>query len=214
MGHEIPKQFLNLQGRPVILHSLEKFQASEVVDDIILVLPEDRIEFFQIQILDKNLFPKLKKCVAGGATRQDSTYEGFKSIEWNCDVVIVHDVARPLLSLETIRACVETAHLEGACLAATPASDTIKECDESKNVVQTHKREKIFLAQTPQAARQDILKKALEKAYHEGFQGTDEASLVERIGQKVKVVASPASNIKLTQASDFTFAEAILKEVK
>lgn len=214
MGHETPKQFLNLQGRPVVLHTLEKFQASEVIDEIVLVLPEDRIDFFRDHILGKNLFPKLKKCVAGGFTRQDSTHEGFKNIDWDCNVVIVHDVARPLVTLETIRECVKVALDQGASLAATPASDTIKECDESNNVVQTHKREKIFLAQTPQAARFDVLRAALEKAYAEGFQGTDEASLIERIGQSVKVVPSPATNIKLTQPSDFIFAEAILKEVQ
>ncbi len=214
MGHETPKQFLPLQGKLVILHSLEKFQTSEFIQEIILVLPEDKIDFFKEQVWQNPSFSKLKKCVVGGSTRQDSTYEGFKNIDSHPDVVIVHDVARPLVTLKTIEDCVKTAFEQGACLAATPASDTIKECDESNNVVQTHKREKIFLAQTPQAARFEILKQALEKAYAEAFQGTDEASLIERIGQKVRVVPSPSVNIKLTQASDFIFAEAILKEVQ
>lgn len=211
MGGQTPKQFLPLCGKPVILHTLEKFQASPAIDEIILVLPEDRVDFMKERRSD---FPKLRKCVVGGFTRQDSTHEGFKSIEGNPEVVIVHDVARPLLSLETIRDCVETARQDGACLAACPASDTIKECDASKKVLRTHPRENIFLAQTPQAARYELLKKALEKAYQEGFQGTDEASLLERIGQTVRVVPSPSSNLKLTHPSDFVFAEALMKELE
>lgn len=214
MGQAEPKQFLPLGDRPVILHSLEKFQANECIDEIILVLPENKVEFFRNEILGKADFPKLRKCVVGGFTRQDSTNEGFKNIEGVFDVVIVHDVARPLVNAETIKSCVETAFAEGASLAATPAQDTIKECDEFKNVLKTHARENIFLAQTPQAARFDILKKALEKAYSEGFQGTDEASLIERLGQKVRLVASPATNIKLTHPSDFLFAEAVINSLK
>lgn len=214
MGTGTPKQFLPLAGKPVILHTLEKFQVSDWIDEIVLVLPESNLNFVEQEVLRNRNFSKLKNKVVGGLSRQDSTYEGFKVIDGNPDVVIVHDVARPLLNLETIRQCIEIAFKEGAALAATPASDTIKECDEVGKVIATHPREKIFLAQTPQAARYEILKEALESAYQEGFQGTDEASLIERIGKLVKVVVTDSNNIKLTRPSDFIFAEAILKEIK
>lgn len=214
MGETIPKQFLPLAGQAVILHTLEKFQISKWVDEIILVLPEGKLNIFEHEILKDKNFSKLKKRVVGGLTRQDSTYEGFKSIDENPDVVIVHDVARPLLSLETIQNCIEVAFKEGASLAATQASDTIKECDATGKVLATHPREKIFLAQTPQAARYEILKEALESAYKYNFQGTDEASLIERMGKTVKIVITDSSNIKLTKPSDFIFAEALLKSLK
>ena len=214
VGEDTPKQFLPLAGKPVILHTLEKFQDSEWIDEMIVVLPEAKLDFFEHNILKNKNFSKLKKKVIGGVSRQDSTYEGFKAIVGNPDVVIVHDVARPLLSLETIQECIEVAFKEGAALAATQASDTIKECDVSGQVIATHPREKIFLAQTPQAARYEILKESLESAYREGFQGTDEASLIERIGKAVKIVVTDSSNIKLTKPSDFIFAEALLKPLK
>lgn len=214
MGESVPKQFLPLAGRAVILHSLEKFEACDAISEIILVLPEDKIDFFNQEILSHRIFHKLKKQTVGGVTRQDSTNSGFQWVDSTVDVVIVHDVARPLVSSETIQECVRVAYEAGASLAASPASDTIKECNEQGEVVATHSREKIFQAQTPQAARYEILKEALEGAYEEGFQGTDEASLIERIGKTVKVVVTESSNIKLTRPSDFVFAESILNSLK
>ncbi len=214
MGDDIPKQFLPLAGRPVVLHSLEKFEGSDWVHEIVLVLPEGHRDFFKRHVLKEQNFSKLKKQIVGGITRQDSSYEGFKSLDSFPDVVIVHDVARPLVSSQVIEECIRVAYQEGASLAAKQASDTIKECDKDGKVLNTHDRKKIFIAQTPQAFRYEILKKALESAYEDHFQGTDEASLVERIGHPVKVVATQSSNIKLTQPEDFLFAEAILKNLK
>lgn len=214
MGESIPKQFLPLAGQAVILHSLEKFETCEFVSEIILVLPESKTDFFHNEILKDRKFKKLKKETIGGLTRQDSTQAGFLCVDSAHPVVLVHDVARPLVSVKTIEECVKTAFEEGAALAACAASDTIKECDERGRVLSTHAREKIFLAQTPQAARYEILKEALSNAYKNSFQGTDEASLIEKIGKTVKVVMSDSSNIKLTRPSDFVFAEAILKEMK
>ena len=214
MGEHTPKQFLPLAGKAVILHSLEKFESCDLISEIILVLPEDKKDFFNHEILKDNKFKKLKKQTIGGITRQDSTNEGFRCVDVSHHVVIVHDVARPLVSLKTIEDCIKIAFEEGAALAACAASDTIKECDESGKVVATHPREKIFQAQTPQAARYEILKEALEHAYQNSFQGTDEASLIERIGKTVKVVVTDASNIKLTRPSDFVFAESYLKSIK
>ena len=148
MGEDTPKQFLPLAGKAVILYSLEKFEKCESITEIILVLPEDKKDFFNQEILKDIKFKKLKKQTIGGITRQDSTNAGFQCVDSSSQVVIVHDVARPLVNMQTIEACVKIAYEDGASLAACPASDTIKECDESGKIIATHPREKIFQAQT------------------------------------------------------------------
>ncbi|MFO1519879.1 MAG: 2-C-methyl-D-erythritol 4-phosphate cytidylyltransferase [bacterium] len=210
VGGDLPKQFQNVAGQPLLFHTLRAFETCPEVDEIFLVLPEEWIDYF------KGLSPsfsKLKGVVRGGQTRQDSTRAGFQKVS-SGGIVLVHDGARPLVSLETIRNCIETAREYGAALAASPASDTIKESDEKGFVSATHDRKKIHQAQTPQAFRFDWLKEALESAYSKGIQATDEAALVEQMGKPVKLVFSEASNIKITHPVDLIVAEALLGQAK
>ncbi len=211
VGGTTPKQFLPLLGKPLLLHTLERFQKSKVIDSITLVLPAEWLNDFQTNILKDIKFSKLKKLVAGGKTRQDSTRLGFLSLESQTELVLVHDGARPLVSFLTIERCVEVAKEQGAAIAAFAASDTVKEVDANQQIQNTPDRRKLYLAQTPQVVRYDWLKLALEKADKENFQGTDEASLVEYLGYPVKVVESPKNNIKVTHPEDFELAEFLMK---
>jgi len=191
---------------------LEAFERAPSVDTVFLLLPQEWIPRFRSEILSPHSFSKLQKILPGGKTRQDSTLAGFKDIEGPYDVVLVHDGARPLIDVETIDRCVQTAYQEGAALVASPSRDTVKQVDAKGWVQETLDRRQIYLAQTPQAARYAVLKEALEKAQAEGFQGTDEASLIERIGVKVRIVECDTSNLKVTTALDFKVAEALLKQ--
>ncbi len=214
VGGAIPKQFLPLQGQPLILHTLECFQKSDLIDSITLVLAAEWREYFETNILKEIKFSKLQGIVAGGKTRQESTGRGLLSLKEPVDWVIVHDGARPLLSLETLKNCLEAAKEVGAAIAAYPASDTIKEVDETRLIKNTRDRRKIYLAQTPQVVRYDWLKLAFEKANRENFEGTDEASLVEHLGYPVKVVESPKANLKVTHPEDFEWAEFLMNKQK
>jgi len=214
VGGAIPKQFIPLQGRPLILHTLECFQKSDLIDSITLVLAAEWREYFETNILKEIKFSKLHNVVAGGKTRQESTGCGLRSLKEPADWVVVHDAARPLLSLETLKNCVEAAKEVGAAIAAHPASDTIKEVGETQLIKNTPDRRKIYLAQTPQVIRYDWLKLAFEKATRENFEGTDEASLIEHLGYPVKVVESPKTNLKVTHPEDFEWAEFLISKQK
>jgi len=213
MGGTLPKQFLPLGDRPMVFHALKAFDEHPRVDELILVLPAEWIDHFEGELLPRFPLRKLKKIVKGGEARQDSTRQGFLNVVPGTDLVLVHDAARPLIDAETIGRCIDAAQDDGAAIAATPASDTLKEVREGR-IVGTVDRGKIFQAQTPQAFRFEVLKEALDRAAENNFQGTDEASLVERLGKPVTIVESPRSNLKVTTPEDFAVALAFLEERK
>lgn len=211
-GFELPKQFLSLGDKPILCYSLDLFQACELVDEIILVLPQDYISYFQDQIASRFSYSKLKPVVAGGESRQDSTWAGMQKMDTGINLVCVHDAARPLLQMADLKKVIETASQKKAALLAAVAVDTIKEADNQKTILKTHARENIYLAQTPQVFEVALLKRAFEKAKNENFIGTDEASLVEALGEKVFIVESSSNNLKVTRPLDFKIAELLLKE--
>lgn len=207
MGAGYNKLRMKLAGKPIILHTLERFITdSDCVKIIIVIHPEDE-PFFQDTL--KGDYSKVK-LVYGGTERQDSVYNGLKAIN-NEGIVLVHDGARPFVTRETIKQLVSNAEKEGAAIAAVPVKDTIKKVSKNK-VVETVERSSLWQVQTPQAFRFSILTNAHELAKQERFLGTDEASLVERAGYSVIVVESDYDNIKLTTPEDLYFAEAILEK--
>lgn len=210
-GSSLPKQFLHLLGKPILSRTLEVFDKASSVRHVVLVLPQDKISYFEQEVLPFHPVAKLQSVVEGGASRQESTLAGFEAVLPHTEVVIVHDAARPLLEPELIDRCAETAITVGAVIAACPASDTIKEVDPQGHIRHTHPREHIYQAQTPQAFRYSVLKEAMEWAHRHSFQGTDEASLVEKLGKPVTIVKTNASNLKITTAQDLVVAEALLK---
>ena len=209
-GTETPKQFLEICGKPLIIHTLRNFQSCAEIDEIILVLPSTETAKF-LQIAGKYGITKLVKVVAGGATRAESVYKGLKSIRAaTAEIIAVHDGARPLVKPEEISACIKKAKETGAAILVSPVTDTIKEVSADGTITQTVERTKLRRALTPQCFRYEILKRAYEKAdLNEA--ATDESFLVEKSGVTVSTVEGSGDNIKVTHKSDLILAEAILK---
>lgn len=208
MGTNQPKQYLQLAGRPMIAHTLERFRT---VESVVVVVEPERVESFRREIIDAYQFPREWHVVAGGAERQDSVRNGLEYVPNVCDVVLVHDGVRPLITPELIQAVARKAADIGAAIVAIPTRDTIKRCVEdfiSETIDRTH----LWQAQTPQAFRTDIIKKAFATAYRDNFYGTDEASLVERVGVPIALVRGSDWNIKITTPEDLVIAEALCKK--
>jgi 2-C-methyl-D-erythritol 4-phosphate cytidylyltransferase len=202
-----PKQLSLLKGKTVLDWSLEKFEAHEAVDEIILVLKEE-------QGKEKILahYKKIVAVVQGGKERQDSVLNGFKMINpEKTGIVLVHDGVRPLVSQALISRVIEATFKKGAVIPGLLLEDTVKEV-VGKEVIKTLERQELCRVQTPQGFSYSILKKALNKAQEEGYYGTDEASLVERTGERVYVVPGDPTNIKITVPGDLRAAEAFLDD--
>ena len=209
-GGSRPKQFLEIGGKPLLIHTIEKFEHCAEIDEIILVLSRVEIEGFQA-IADKFKLVKLKKIVAGGETRAESVYNGLSSIDnSSAETVAVHDGARPFVTCAEIGATIEKAKETGAACLTAAVTDTIKEVADGK-IVQTIERSNLRRALTPQTFRIDILKKAFANA-DLSEAATDECFLVEKLGQAIAVVEGSAQNIKITTPEDWRLAEILLEE--
>lgn len=204
MGGDTPKQFLSLEGVPIFVHTLRKFASSDAIDEIILALREEEIERASRDI-DREHFPKPVRVVTGGAFRQETVARALAALSPQTEIVVVHDAVRPFIELETIHRVVEAARTEGAAILGIPSVDTVKQV-ERQTIMGTIPRERIVLAQTPQAFRYSLLKEAFARAAADGFYGTDESSLVERMGQTVVVLMGSDRNIKITKPSDLPLA--------
>jgi 2-C-methyl-D-erythritol 4-phosphate cytidylyltransferase len=207
MGVGIPKQFHSIRGEPLILRTLAVFEACPEVDVIMPVLPSDYVEIFRDILSGNRRFTKIVQLITGGEHRQDSVYNGIARLAPEVEIVVVHDGVRPFISKGLIKSCIETAWHYGAAVAAMSAQDTVKRINEHGLVEETLPREQIYLAQTPQAFRRKILVDALHRAKEEGYYGTDEASLVERMGVAVKIVPGERWNIKITTPEDLAWAQ-------
>jgi 2-C-methyl-D-erythritol 4-phosphate cytidylyltransferase / 2-C-methyl-D-erythritol 2,4-cyclodiphosphate synthase len=207
----IPKQYLSLNELPVLVHSLKVFGEAKVINEIILVVPESDIKFVREELIIKNDLQKVARIVAGGATRQDSVRNGIAAIDVKCDIVVVHDGVRPFVTPEMISRAVEVAREFQAAVIGVPAKDTIKETQDDDFIVKTVPRQNLWITHTPQAFQFTVLQQAYEAAYRDDYCGTDDASLVERIGLKVKMIAGSYENIKITTPEDLVIAEALLK---
>ena len=201
------KNFLTLNGVPILLLTLRAFLKSDAIDDMIIAAAPD-----EISLIEKMLVGIEKPCriVAGGSERQYSIANALKVLPSSTEIVLVHDAARPLISVETINAVTESARKFGGAIAAVPAKNTIKVVDGDQFVENTPSRATLVEVQTPQGFRRDILADAYAQAERDGFLGTDDSSLVERLGVRVKIVLSDYRNIKITTPEDLLMAEALL----
>lgn len=206
----INKQFIKLEGKEIIAYTIEKFYNNSNIEDIVVVVKEDESEFFKKEILDKYNFKNIK-IAYGGKERQDSVYNGLKSLDKKCDVVLIHDGARPFVSDKIIYNCIEEVKEHKAIVVGVPVKDTIKVIDNDKNIVDTPNRSVLWAVQTPQTFDYNILIDAYKDAFKSGFYGTDDAMLVERIGYKVKMVEGSYNNIKITTQEDLSVGSQILK---
>ncbi len=210
-GAEFPKQYTELAGIPVIIHTLKNFEKCEEIDGIILSINNDWREFLK-ENFKKYRIKKVTEMVEGGAERQDSIFNAFKTDAFkNAEIVLVHDAVRPFASVELLKNVIAAAREFGAVVPAMSLKETIKEIDENNLVVKTHERKFLKSVQTPQGFTKEILLKSYEKALAENFIGTDDASVVEFAGFPVKIIDGIEENIKLTTPVDRKFAELILQ---
>jgi 2-C-methyl-D-erythritol 4-phosphate cytidylyltransferase len=211
MGSGIPKQYLLLGGIPVLAHTLRVFQSSPVVDEIFLVVPEGDIPEVRNAIVGRyNLF-KVSLIVAGGAERQDSVGNALAHLREEHGIVLVHDGVRPFVSEELIRRVAAVAEADGSVAVGVRVKDSVKEVNSAGWVIKTVTREGLWLTQTPQAFRKPLILAAYERAAADGFCGTDDASLVERMGVPVRMIPGDYDNIKVTTPEDLTLGEAIIR---
>ena len=207
------KQFTELGGTPILLHTLRRFAAVEAVSEIWIALRENEIPGFRERLKkeDSALSKKKVELVAGGEHRQQSVQNALNAISAAAeDVVLVHDAVRPFVTTEIIREVIEAAEKYGAAIAGLPAVDTVKQVErtaEGALIKATIPRAGVVMAQTPQGFRYGVIKKAFDEAAADGFLGTDESSLVERSGHDVAVVMGSPKNIKITAPADMELGE-------
>ena len=211
MGSKRPKQYLELAGEPILIHTLRAFARSADVDGIIVVVPQEWQQQTKA-FIDLFAVEKVLKVVCGGIRRQDSVANGLAVVPSETTFVLVHDGARPLVSQELIGRCLDGAKKHGAAMAALPVSDTLKKVDGACVIESTVDRSSLYQAQTPQVMPAMLLKKAFAHAAASNFEGTDEASFLECIGEKMVVVDGSEQNIKVTRPGDLLLAETILSK--
>ena len=209
-GGAVPKQYLTLCGLPLLAWTLKALAASGRVDCLILVTPPGqetrcREEILRPSGLDVDVL------VSGGADRQASVCAGLAAAPAATEIIVVHDGARPLVTPELVRAAVDAAAAGGGAVVAVPVTDTIKVADPEGRVAETLPRGRLWAAQTPQVFRADWLREAHARALADGYRGTDDSVLVERLGHPVRLVPGSPENLKVTTTTDLAQAERILR---
>jgi len=210
LSGSVVKQYRALAGVPILTRTLRVFDDCGAVDRIVAVVPPSDVTYVRDAIAAPAALHKTIDVVAGGPRRQDSVFNGLAAVSLQASLVVVHDAVRPLVTCEAITACLDAARRHGACIAALPVWDTLKRLSESGCIEATLPRERVWMAQTPQAFRASILRTAHERARREGVSGTDDASLVERTGVGVRIFPGSPRNIKITTPEDLALAEALL----
>ena len=207
-GHN--KQFIEICGQSVLTHTLTVFAEIPEIAKIVLVVRAGEEDTC------RNMIPEIAESktvlAIGGKERQDSVHNGIRAITWECEYILIHDGARPLITEEVIRRTLLAAQNSGAAICAVPVKDTIKQADSDGNVLATIPRESLWAVQTPQVFRADLIRRAYENAYVHNHYGTDDASLVEYLGEKIKIVTGDYENIKITTPEDIPTAEQILQK--
>lgn len=211
MKADINKQFLKLREKEVIAHTIDKFYNNKNIDEIVVVVREDESEFFKQNIIDKYGYENIKISF-GGKERQDSVFNGLKSVDKQCEIVLIHDGARPFVTNEIIDNCIECAKENKCAIVGVPVKDTIKIVNENGDVCDTPNRNTLWAIQTPQTFNYELIVEAHEKAKKENYYGTDDSMLMEHFGYNVKVVEGSYNNIKITTPEDLKIGEEILRE--
>jgi len=213
MNSPMNKQFMELGKRPILAHTLEKFDHCPDIDCIDIVVPQEWLLYVAENIVDKFNIAKVRKIVIGGATRQESVFAALKAIDENIRYVAIHDAVRPLLSqnllLEVLHRGMET----GAAILALPVRDSLKKINNGK-VERTLDRSSIWLSQTPQVFERNLIVQAHEQAFNDQYFAADDSVLVERLGHPVCVVESNFMNFKITTPEDLEIAKYLITEVK
>ncbi len=208
------KQFMLLEGSPILMHTVRKFAASDRVSEIVVAVRPDDLGWVR-EMLDREASASRVRVVEGGDSRQQSVENALAAVSRDTDLVAVHDAVRPFIDLETIHKVFDEAAETGAAIVGVPAVDTVKQVTRGTNHVRiraTLPREKLVMAQTPQVFRYDLLARAFQLAREDGFIATDESSLVERLDVEVNVVSGSDRNIKITKPGDMELAHLFLRQ--
>jgi 2-C-methyl-D-erythritol 4-phosphate cytidylyltransferase len=214
MRGKVRKQYLPLAGRPVLSYSLAAFGACRDIASIILVVPAEDLSTVRRDIVQPLRLNMPVDLVPGGQERQHSVYNGLKRVQGDSRMAVIHDGVRPFIQPEQISACIRKAEQTGACILGIPALDTLKQVSASGQIEATLDRRRIWLAQTPQAFRLELIKEAHERARQQGVTETDDAALVERLGVSVSILMGRKENIKITLPEDLPLAEAVLETIE
>lgn len=209
MGSRTPKQFLQLAGVPLLVHSLRVLEASQTIGEIILVVPETDVAACQNELVPAFGFSKISQVISGGTRRQDSVWNGLQAVDGRTDVVVVHDAVRPFVTEAMVQAVVDRARVHGAALVGIPLRDTIKRVGPDGMIEATLDRQRLWSAQTPQAFKVELLREAHQSGQRDNVDVTDDAGLVERSGRPVFIVPGTADNVKMTRPEDLLMGEAI-----
>lgn len=210
MLHSVPKHFIHLGDKPVLAYTLDTFERCPDVNQILVVARSGEENYCLKEVVEKYGYKKVLKIVIGGDRRQDSVYRGIKKLDEDTDIVVVHDGVRPFVSQNIISEAIKLAMFADGVVTAVAVKDTIKNVGPDGIIMSTPDRSSMWYAQTPQVFKRRILEDAYVRAYDDNFTGTDESSLVERLGYKVKIVEGTADNIKITTKEDLLFADVIL----
>ena len=208
-GSSLPKQFVELNSKPVLAHAIEKFENCPAIDEIIVVVSCDYLKYVKTKIINCYGFKKIKAVVSGGNTRQDSVFNGLKVTDENAEIIAIHDGARPLVPSDAITASIECAKAEDACILGVKTNNTIKILDDNGFVIGTPNRDILYEIQTPQTFKRELIFFAYEKAAEDNFIATDDSALVERLGARVKIIEGSYQNIKITTEEDMLLANLI-----
>ena len=214
MGAATNKQFLLIDNKPIIVHTLEIFENCRSIDSIFLVVNQKDLPVIQKEILETYRFKKVTKLVIGGRLRQDSVRNGLEAIEGQCDIVVIHDGARPFVSPSFIEKGIFLMEMFDAVIPGLPAKDTIKAVSKEGFVSKTLPRDSLWQVQTPQTFKYELIVKAYREGMAKKLYGFDDATFVEHLGKKVKVIEGSPYNMKITTPEDLIIAQGILSQLK
>ena len=214
MGTATNKQFLLLDNKPIIVRTLQVFEECRTVDGVYLVVNQKDLPIMQEEILETYKFNKVLKLVIGGRLRQDSVRNGLEAIENPCDIVIIHDGARPFVSPSFIEKGIFLMEMFDAVIPAIPVKDTIKTVSKEGFVIKTLERDSLWNVQTPQTFKYDIIIKAYRDGMNKKLYGYDDATFLEHMGKKIKVIEGSPYNIKITTPEDLIIAKGMLSQLK
>lgn len=213
MGEAVSKTYLPIAGRALVLRTLDRFFATETVENVILVIAGKDVQRCEgLLQADKLLSGRAWVLQTGGTSRQESVYRGLQKLDPDCEIVLIHDGARPFVSPTLIDRCVASARTRQAVVVGVPVRETIKVVSEDRHIISTPSRDSLWEIQTPQVFRRSLIVEAHEWAMRQGLRGTDDATLVEKMGRPVFVLDGEPTNIKITRPEDLIFAEALIRE--
>ncbi|MGQ9647658.1 MAG: 2-C-methyl-D-erythritol 4-phosphate cytidylyltransferase [Thermodesulfobacteriota bacterium] len=205
------KQFYLLADRPLLAHTLDQFEACPLIRSVLLVASEEDMDYTLKEIVEKYHYRKIAQIIPGGKRRQDSVKNGLDALAESAEIVMIHDGVRPFVTRAMIEDSIHLAIRFGAVVVAMPVKDTIKMSNPDGTVLRTLDRESLWQTQTPQTFQAKLIREAYAKATQDGFVGTDDASLVERLGGKVHILPGSYTNIKITTPEDLMLAHLLLK---